>query len=293
MFADVAGSVGLYDAIGDSPAHQKIVECLNQMTAVIKQFRGRVVEIIGDEIMAAFPLPVDAFEASCEIQNRLMQGGDSKLGVRVGFHCGLTAETDGHPYGDTVNIAARMVNLAKSGQIVINHETLTRLSDIQQARVRYVDRVFLKGKKRPYTVHEVLWEEAAEYTMVVKPHSIGYTNRRHTESSLFLRYGDEERQITEAVGELTLGRGQRCDLIICAGAASRLHGTVSYHKGKMVFKDQSTNGTFIRTVEGKRSADGLDLFVHHEEWVSDSDGMLSLGEPVTEGTPHLLYFRMG
>ncbi len=291
FFADVAGSVQLYDAIGDLRAHEKVVACLNDMTEIVERCDGRVIEIIGDELMSVFTRPDSAFDAACEIQRGFFKQGESQLGVRIGFHFGVTALKDEHPYGDTVNVAARMVNRSKSGQIITNNQTREHLTKLNQARMRYVDRVYIKGKKEPYDLHEVVWDES-ESTVVLEARNTDYKNRRSSDLSLFLGYAGQEIRLTEASGELVLGRGPRSGLVVYSNAASRLHGVMNCQNGKMVYKDQSTNGTYIRTLKGKRSADGQDTFVHYEEWVSDGSGMLSLGEPLIDDNPNLVYFRI-
>ncbi len=291
VFADVAGSVRLYDAIGDLPAHQRVVACLDRMTAIVERFDGQVVEIIGDELMSVFSKPDVAFDAASEIQRQLSKQGDTQLSVRIGFHFGPTAHKDGHPYGDTVNVAARMVSKAKSGQIITNHQTREYLAKLNQARTRFVDRVYIKGKTDPYDLHEVVWDDS-ESTVVLETDNTDYVNRRSSDRSLYLAYVDQKIKVTEASGELVLGRGSRSGLVVCSNAASRLHGILSCQNGKMVYKDQSTNGTYIRTLKGKRSADGKETFVHYDEWVSDGSGMLSLGEPLVEDNPNLVYFRI-
>ncbi|MGR9106679.1 MAG: adenylate/guanylate cyclase domain-containing protein [Gammaproteobacteria bacterium] len=291
FFVDVAGSVELYDSIGDILAHEKIVGCLNHMSSLIEKQGGRVVEIIGDEIMAAFTDPDQAFDAAMQIQKSLADESESRLGVRIGFHSGPTAVTEGHPFGDTVNVAARMVNLAKSSQIITNHHTVEELSEFNRARLRTVDKVFIKGKPDPYTIHEVVWDES-ECTMVLTLPQSGFVNRRRSEASLSLKYKGRTLYLGEASGEVVIGRGQRCGLIVDSGAASRMHAVVACRNGMMVIKDQSTNGTFIRTFAGKRATDGIELFIHHEEWMADATGVFSLGAAITKDDPNLIYFRI-
>ncbi len=137
----------------------------------------------------------------------------------------------------------------------------------------------------------MVWDEN-ESTALLNDRNTNFMNRRSSTLSLFLTYAGREFNLTESSGELIVGRGPRCGLVIFSNAASRLHATVSCQNGKMIYKDQSTNGTYIRTLKGKRSADNRDAFVHYEEWVSDGSGMLSLGEPFTENDPNLVYFRV-
>lgn len=291
FFVDVVGSVELYHSLGDVLAREKIVRCLSKMSSLIELQGGRVIEIIGDEIMAAFADPNQAFEAATRIQTSLLEKPGSRLSVRIGFHAGPTAEAKGHPYGDTVNVAARMVNLAKSGQIITNHQTVADLSTENRARVRFVDKTFIKGKPEPYTIHEVVWDESESTMVLTLPHT-GHLNRRRTAASIYLKYQGKVLYLSEASGEVVLGRGQRCGLVINSGAASRTHAVVSCRNGMMVLKDQSTNGTFVRTFAGKRATDGIDLFIHHEEWMSDAAGVFSLGVAISKEDPNLIYFRI-
>ncbi|MGH8553347.1 MAG: adenylate/guanylate cyclase domain-containing protein [Methylococcales bacterium] len=291
LFVDVAGSVQLYDSIGDIPAHEKIVECLNEMASIIEAQGGRVVEIIGDEIMAAFADADPAVEAAARIQSGPGEVTNSDLGVRIGFHSGLTAHTAGHPYGDSVNVAARMVDLAKAGQIITNHQTAQKLSEANQDRMRVIDRnFFIKGKPNPYDIYEVVWDES-DSTGVLAPPKAGYVQTRRAETPLYLKYRGKILNITEYSGEVVLGRGPKCALIVASDAASRIHAVVSYRNGLMVLKDQSTNGTFIRPLVDSDETGGVDLFIHHEEWVSDGPGILCLGEAIKKNGPNIIQFR--
>lgn len=291
FFVDVAGSVQLYDAIGDSLAHEKIVKCLKSISLLITAAGGRIVEIIGDEVMATFDHADQAFEAARQVQKQLGADIESQVGVRIGFHSGLTALTEGHPFGDTVNVAARMVNFAKSGQIIIDHQTVERLSKDKREGLRVVGRNYIKGKPEPYIIHEVLWDES-ENTMLLTMPRMGYANRRRNEASVNLKYRKQILSLNEFSGELVLGRGQQCGLVVDSGTASRTHAVVSCRNGMLIIKDQSTNGTFIRTCNGKRSTDGIEMIIHREQWMADAAGIVSLGAAIKENDPNLIHFRV-
>jgi adenylate cyclase len=49
----------------------------------------------------------------------------ANIHLRIGFHHGEVISEPGDVFGDAVNVAARMVALAKSDQILTNKETLT------------------------------------------------------------------------------------------------------------------------------------------------------------------------
>ena len=288
LFADVAGSVELYTALGDVQAHRCIVHYLQRMTACIERNQGRVVETIGDEIMCAFGDPDCALRAACEIQESLQSDRKWDLDVRVGLHSGTTSVANGRPFGDTVNVAARVVEQAKAGQIMLTEQARRSLSDSGRSRTRFFRDVYIKGKRTPYTIHQALWD-LDDHTLMVDSDIAKPVERRQPVYLLSLRYRDAETTLEEGA-ELLLGRGEQCGLRINSETASRIHAVIKCHSGRLFLIDRSTNGTFVKTVSGKRSSDNLELFFHHDEWTASCNGVLSLGQPVTSKNPDLVHF---
>ena len=288
LFADVAGSVELYTALGDVQAHGRIVHYLKSMTACIERHQGRVVETIGDEIMCAFLDADCALRAACEIQECLHRERKRDLHVRVGLHSGVTSVANGRPFGDTVNVAARVVEQAKAGQIMLTDQTCCSLSEVGRSRTRFFRNVYIKGKRTPYTIHQALWD-LDDHTLMVDSDIVKPVERRQQVHLLSLRYRDAETRLEEGT-ELLLGRGEQCGLRINSDTASRIHAIMKCRAGKLILTDRSTNGTFIKTVSGKRSSDNLELFFHHDEWTTSCSGVLSLGQPVSRQNPDLVHF---
>ena len=158
LFADVAGSVELSETYGDIQAHNMVVEGLNAMAQCIMQHHGKVIETVGDEVMAAFANADFAFSAACAIQDAIQANLSLPIYVRIGFHTGPTAVDNGHPFGDTVHVAARMVGIAKPGQILISQQTYVRLSADNRRQTRHFHRILLKGKQAPTEIHEIIWD---------------------------------------------------------------------------------------------------------------------------------------
>ena len=61
--------------------------------------------------------------------------------------------------------------------------------------------------------------------------------------------------------------------------------------GKLIFSDESTNGSFLRTRPGNRAGDNLELYLHHQDWIMESSGIISLGEPISDNGQHLIHFE--
>ncbi|HJV95268.1 MAG TPA: adenylate/guanylate cyclase domain-containing protein, partial [Albitalea sp.] len=130
LFADIAGSTKLYEALGDADAKVLIDEALIALQVITRRHRGRVVKTIGDELMCVFPSAERGFLAATDMQtvvNALVVTKGVKRMIRVGFHAGPVIEEKGDVFGDTVNVAARIAGLAKGMQIMTSRTTVDAL----------------------------------------------------------------------------------------------------------------------------------------------------------------------
>jgi len=67
LFADIAGSSGLYVRLGDVAARGLVADCVAVMAAVVNRNGGRVIKTIGDEVMATFPSAPAALLAASDL----------------------------------------------------------------------------------------------------------------------------------------------------------------------------------------------------------------------------------
>jgi adenylate cyclase len=91
----------------------------------VRQYRGRVVDSPGDNILAEFGSVLDAVNCAVEIQRDLAERNTDlpetrRMRFRIGVNLGDIVEDGESIYGDGVNIAARMESLAKGGGICIS-----------------------------------------------------------------------------------------------------------------------------------------------------------------------------
>ena len=289
LFADVAGSVELYSAVGDIKAHDHIAHSLLSMTTIVERNEGKVVEEIGDEIMCIFNDADCALNAARAIQKDIRSGQELILNVRVGLHSGLTNIENGLPFGDTVNVAARVVALAKAREIMLTGNVYQLLSSMNKSRSRYFSQVYFKGKRTPYLIFQA-FDDQTHGTVINQRKVTMPVERRRSVTQLHLQYNDTETNLTEGV-ELLLGRGEQCRLRVNSESASRIHATIKCQDGKFILTDRSTNGTFVKTMLGKRSSDNTELFFHHNEWITTCDGVISLGNPITAHNTDIIHFR--
>ncbi len=85
--------------------------------AVAEQ-RGNIVKSMGDGWLVAFDSARDAVQCAIQVQEKLSE--DEFLKLRMGLHIGDVTHEDEDIYGDGVNIAARLQELAEPGAIVLS-----------------------------------------------------------------------------------------------------------------------------------------------------------------------------
>jgi TolB-like protein/class 3 adenylate cyclase/Tfp pilus assembly protein PilF len=124
LSADVEG----YSRLMDDDEEATVRTLTTYRTAIndlVQQYRGRIVDAPGDNILAEFTSVVDAVNCAVEIQRELAERNaelhsNRKMEFRIGVNLGDVIEEEGRIYGDGVNIAARVEAMAEAGGICIS-----------------------------------------------------------------------------------------------------------------------------------------------------------------------------
>jgi adenylate cyclase len=245
LFADVSGSTKLYETAGDAVALETINRIIAEMRRATEQAGGRVVKTIGDEVMALFPTPEAAAGAASQmqIQTDIMPGvAGMKLGVRIGFHSGPVIQRDNDVFGDTVNMAARLVAQATKEQIITSTETALELGESYKDRMRGLYAITVKGKADEVGLSELIWRYDGATTVILRPKGAAAKPKTVV---LRLKYRGKEVVRRRDNDSVTLGRDETSGLVISEDKCSRHHCTIERHGDQFVLKDHSTNGTYV------------------------------------------------
>jgi len=125
LFSDLKGSTALYNRVGDIRAYQIVREHFSLLRDVVAEFGGAIVKTMGDAVMASFAEPLAALEAAIVISREVpkLPSDDESLILRIGIHSGPCIAVESNDrldyFGQTVNVAARVENVAGAGEIVI------------------------------------------------------------------------------------------------------------------------------------------------------------------------------
>ncbi len=222
VFSDVARSTALGERLDPESLRRGMGRYFDEMSAVIERHGGTVEKFIGDAIMAVFGIPTvhedDALRAVAamvemrEELERLNRELERELGIQIEIRLGAnTGEVvAGDPAagqrlvtGDAVNVAKRLEQAAKSGEILIGRETQRLVRDA--VRVEEVAALEIEGKQEPVPAARVL-----EIISGAPGH------RRRLEAPMIGR-GDE-RALLERAFERAV-RQRSCHLFTLLGAA--------------------------------------------------------------------------
>jgi len=242
FFADIGGSTALYQKLGDTSAHKIVTDAMSVMTEQVAYHQGELLRTIGDEVLAVFPEPSDAFFCALSMQNSF-ESGD--LSIRVGFHHGESIRDSGDVYGNAVNLAARLSSLAKTGEIVTSAQTVDRFGagvlETASCVTEKLASITLKGMSEPIEVHRI---EASDGTRtgILSQTTMMTTRAPMLLPTLHLEYAGESYRFVE--GKLTVGRSPSCDIQVDVETSSRTHGYFEFKNNKFWFTDESSNGTW-------------------------------------------------
>jgi adenylate cyclase len=283
LFADVTGSTKLYELAGDAKAVEAIGRCIEVLRKAVEACAGRVVKTIGDEVMALFPTPDAAADAAARMHlavETLPAISGHKLAVRVGFHTGPVVQRDNDVFGDTVNLASRLVEQAVKGQVLTCDDTAVLLTPALRNSMRRLYSIAVKGKSGEIALCELVWRRSPDVTDL----STSSTRLRLQRARLRLKYGDKVILMRRENDSLLIGREPGCHLIIEDPRASRQHCTIERRQDRFVLQDHSGNGTYV-TVAGEK-----EVVLQREDFPLRNQGWIAFGQPRAATTDVLEYF---
>jgi adenylate cyclase len=150
-FLDLTGYTKLTEERGDRAA----AELAGRLVEIVHEFAhrrgGRPVKLLGDGVMFHFPEPAQGVRCGLELVDRLPQAGLPQ--ARVGLHTGPVVFQDGDYFGRTVNVAARITDYARPGEVLVSDQVVADADRLQGVRFEPVGPVSLKGLSGPITLY--------------------------------------------------------------------------------------------------------------------------------------------
>ncbi len=292
VFADLTGSTSLFESVGNVIATQMVSGAMQGVGSRLSKAGGRIVKYLGDGVMVLFDevdVAVDECVALPALLRELSAGGPlpSPVAVKVGIDYGSVVDHDGDCYGDAVNVAARLSDLAQANEILLSDSVFQHLRDEQRTVCHSLDRIAIKGKVEPVRVWRVDWGRTAETTLIfpIEAGAGAGAERPRREQHLELNWLDQHRVLAPADGALVIGRGEEAGFVICDPRVSRRHARIEWSGGQCLLTDFSSNGTWVRLAGAAQA-----LMLRRDGIMLYGEGEIALGAPPDDVTVPTLRF---
>lgn len=286
VFADLVGSTGIFERLGDETAGRFVTQLTTALSKSFEKHTGRVVKLLGDGLFVVFQDESDAIEACVGIQKRLQEtpilpGGSGKaVQMQMGVESGEVVEIEGDCYGDAVNSAARLADLAGAEQILTTSRVRESLKPELRSKLRSLGPMFLRGKSEQTEVYRVQWQPERDVDATMMGASMF---KASPNAHLELTSGGQTLRLDPHGQGLTLGRAATATLSVNDARVSRVHATVDWKGGHFILNDQSSFGTWVYMGGGNTP-----LVLRRTECYLVGSGLITLGcEREAESAPRV------
>jgi len=152
MFTDMVGYTALMQEDERRAKHlrSKHREVLERL---VLEHRGQILQYYGDGTLSIFGSVIEAATCATKIQQELQ--AEPKVPLRIGLHAGDVVYDDEGVYGDGVNIASRIENIAVSGSVLISDKINDELKNHQDISTIFLGRYNLKNVKTPVKLYAI------------------------------------------------------------------------------------------------------------------------------------------
>jgi len=151
-FLDITGYTRLTEERGDEAAAELATRLATLVRGSSREHEGQPVKWLGDGVMFYFPNPGDAVLAALDMVEGV--AAYDLPPARVGIHAGPVVFQEGDYFGRTVNIAARIAEYARPGEVLVSREVVDA-TDLDGVSVTAIGPIELKGVSQPLNLHSV------------------------------------------------------------------------------------------------------------------------------------------
>jgi class 3 adenylate cyclase len=145
LFTDIRGSTALYQRIGDLNAFQLVQQHFDLLRETTVRYGGAIVKTIGDAVMAAYPDAAHAVGAALDMLGAIERFNEGQpersVSLKIGIHHGaaiaVTLNEELDYFGQTVNIASRVQEMADAAEVWIT-DAVWRYPGVQELLESYL-----------------------------------------------------------------------------------------------------------------------------------------------------------
>ena len=160
LAADMAGYSRLMEADEAGTLARLRTHRIELIDPAIAKNKGRLIKTTGDGMLVEFQSVTDAVKCAVEIQQRMKRRNsdvpeDRRIEFRIGINLGDIIFEDDDIFGDGVNIAARIEQLADVGGICVTAAVATQVADRLELPIEDLGEKILKNISRPVHLYRI------------------------------------------------------------------------------------------------------------------------------------------
>ncbi len=296
VFADLFGSTSVFEALGNAKATQAVTQVTTWIAKIIEAHGGRVVKMLGDGVLALFGNNPAAISAVVELQRKHQKrmphiAPANRMPIRIGVASGDVEIVAGDCYGDAVNVASRLSDLAGASQIWTNGAALDGVSEAQDVRFRVMGPISIRGRAEPCTVYQVDWEDdATSALLTMQSDMVPLFDPAQVDTlggQIELVWMKDRMSFKSFELPIHIGRLHRAEFVVDDPRVSRTHARIDWRNGSMMLVDLSSYGCWVRFSGG-----GSDLLLRREECVLHGEGQIALGSSFADLSTPIVSFSV-
>ncbi len=153
MFTDIVSFSNMM-SIDESMAISALDSKVSILNSHLKDYNGNLIKLIGDGTLSSFESAVKAVECAIKIVKHIDKKCEYK--IRIGIHLGEIIYKNNDVFGDGVNIASRLENLAEPGTILISKDVNDQLINHKIIKTESLGKHSIKGIGRIIEIFNIM-----------------------------------------------------------------------------------------------------------------------------------------
>lgn len=312
VFMDLSGSSAAYEAFDNARVAALVTKTTRWISQACEAHGGRTIKLLGDGVLARFPSGIQAVSAAMFIQQghavQLQNQPKSlRMGLKIGMASGAVVEVDNDAYGDAVNLAARLADMAGAGAIWADESVLGQvrggvaatpaqleegltLIPESSVRSRALGKINVPGLTQPRAVYQIFWSDDLPVDLLTRPGRLEDLQARNSgvRARITLTWLDVSKTFTAGERVIRVGRAAESDFVVSDRRVSRQHVNIDWAQGAFVLTDVSSFGTWVRFADSV----GSEVALRRTQCLLHSSGDIALGAPFSDFSAPVLAFSV-
>lgn len=174
LAADMVGYSRLMEADEVGTIKRQKIHLTELVKPTIAQHDGNLVKLTGDGVLVEFSSVVDAVQCAVALQRAMVEREadipkDRQITYRVGINLGDVIFEDDDIFGDGVNIAARLEEMAEPGGICVSGTAFDHLKSNIEVGYEFLGELNVKNIQQAVRVYRILIDDKAVGSTVANP----------------------------------------------------------------------------------------------------------------------------